>query len=242
MSAKLIALVSGGNNGVGLETCKQLAASGRFHVVMGSRSEDKARTAIETLGHKDITFVQLDITSDKSIRAAAQVVEHEWGRLDVLVNNAGICPLTFNREVMKEVLDVNCIGQGLMTEAFAPLLRASAAPRVIYISSLLGSIALRTDAKTPGHDEDYKAYRISKAALNMLTVCDAWEYPDFKVFAYSPSYVVSDLAGMRQAKIEQGAETPEGSAKGLLALASGERDGEAGQHLHDIGGPGVFSW
>lgn len=156
------------------------------------------------------------------------MIELKWGRLDVLINNAGICPLTFNREVMKEVLDVNCIGQGLMTEAFAPLLRISATPRVIYVSSLLGSIALRTDAKTPGHDEDYKAYRISKAALNMLTVCDAWQYPNFKVSAYSPSYVASDLAGLRQAKIERGAETPEGSAKGLLALACGERDGEAG--------------
>ena len=109
---------------------------------------------------------------------------------------------------------------------------------------MLGSIGLRSDVGIPARQEDYKAYRISKAALNMLVACDAWEYQKdgIKVFAFCPGYVVTDLAGMRQAKVEQGAPTGEGSARGLLDIADGKRDADAGKFLHNRGDDGLYPW
>ena len=244
-----VALVTGGNNGIGLETCLLLASQPHYHVIMGSRSLEKGRAALSQIQSRDlagsISLVQLDITSDASIDAAKKDVTSQWGRLDILINNAGICPLTFNRDVLRETLETNAISPALVTQALAPLLKkANSVPRVVYVSSGLGSIGLRSDPSVIAYNEDYKAYRISKAALNMLVACDAWQYErdGFKVFAYCPGYVVSDLAGMRQAKIDKGVPTAEGSARGLLDIAEGKRDADAGKFLHARGGDGLFPW
>lgn len=244
-----VALVTGGNNGIGFETCALLASLPHYHVIMGSRSLEKGQAALVSIQSRDlagsISLVQLDITSDSSIDNARKDVTSQWGRLDTLINNAGICPLTFDRKVLRETLETNAISPGLVTQAFAPLLKKSTGvPRVIYVSSGLGSIELRSDASNTFRDQDYKAYRISKAALNMLVACDAWQYEEdgIKVFAYCPGYVVTDLAGMRQAKIDKGAPTAEGSARGLLEVAEGKRDANAGKFLHTRGGDGVYPW
>lgn len=104
---------------------------------------------------------------------------------------------------------------------------------MIYVSSVLGSIQTRGDEKDVAYNEVYKAYRISKAGLNMLAACDAWEYRGkVKSFAFCPGYVVTDLAGMREKKEKEGwAKSPEGSARGLFAIAEG-RDAENGLFLH----------
>ena len=245
-----LVLVTGGNNGIGYETCLTLSTDPRFHVVMGSRSLSKGESALDRIraSHPtaSLSLIQFDINSDSSIAAAASQIATQWGKLDVLINNAGICPTTSSRQLLRDTLETNAISPACVTEAFAPLLRKSSpGARVIYVSSLLGSVTTRSDPKAQARDEDYKAYRVSKAALNMLAACDSWQYhaDGIKVFAYCPGFVVTDLADMREAKTAMGAPTPEVSARGLLDIASGRRDGEAGLFLNNRNGEnGVFPW
>ncbi|RFU25370.1 hypothetical protein B7463_g10965, partial [Scytalidium lignicola] len=243
-----IIFITGGNNGIGFYTCNLLASTSNYHVIMGSRSLEKGQKALADIQSQNpsssISLVQIDITSDSSIASAVQEVKAKYGRLDVLINNAGICPVTFSRDILRETLEINTTSPAIVTESFTPLLRNSRHPRVIYVSSTLRSIGIRSDPNSRVRSEDYKAYRISKAALNMLTACDAWEYEKdgFKVFAYCPGYVVTDLAGMRDEKLKQGAATPERSARGLLAIAEGKRDLEAGKFLHGEASGMVYPW
>ena len=247
-TSKTIVLVTGGNNGIGLATCQLFAAQPNYHCIMASRSLEKGQKALESIKSSnpsgDISLVQLDVTSDASIAAAVEKVRDTHGHLDVLINNAGICPVDFTRSALRESLETNAISPAMVTQAFAPLLRQAKIPRVVYVSSMMGSIEMRSDSKNPAYNSDYKTYRISKAALNMAVACDAWEYRDsIKVFAYCPGYVITDLAGEREAKIKAGfAKSPDGSARGLLAIASGDRDAENGQFLHDEKAGQVYPW
>jgi NAD(P)-dependent dehydrogenase (short-subunit alcohol dehydrogenase family) len=215
---------------------------------MASRSVDKGRKALSSIQFSNpashISLVQLDITSDASIAAAVEEVESQHGKLDVLINNAGICPTDFSRSTLRDCLETNTISPAMVTQAFAPLLLKGSNPRVIYVSSALGSISIRTDSKGMAYKEAYKAYRTSKAALNMLSTCDAWEYEGkMKVFAYCPGYVITDLAGMREAKEKSGfAKTPDGSARGLLLIAEGKRDEEKGRFLYSEEVGKVYAW
>ncbi|KAL2062042.1 hypothetical protein VTL71DRAFT_6308 [Oculimacula yallundae] len=248
MSTKTIVLVTGGNNGIGLAACQLFAAQPNYHCIMGSRSLDKGQKALASIqsasGSDTISLVQLDITSDSSIAAAVEEVQAKHGHLDVLINNAGICPMDFSRSTLRNCLETNAISPAVVTEAFAPLLLKASNPRIIYVSSVLGSIQIRGDKKNIAYNESYKAYRISKAALNMVVACDAYEYGDrAKVFAFCPGYVITDLAGQREAKEKAGfAKSPDGSARGLLAIAEGKRDEENGMFLHDEKAGEVYPW
>lgn len=245
---KKIILVTGGNNGIGLATCQLFAARPDYHTIMGSRSLEKGQKALSSIQSStpgsSISLVQLDITSDDSIAAAVQQVQSQHGHLDVLINNAGICPMDFSRSILRETIETNAISPAMVTEAFSPLLLKAPAPRVVYVSSVLGSITMRGQADGMAYNEAYKVYRMSKATLNMLAACDAWEYRDrMKVFAYCPGYVISDLAGQREAKEQAGfAKSPETSAKELLVIAEGERDTQNGLFLHAQGNKGVYEW
>lgn len=247
-NSQTIVLVTGGNNGIGLAACQLFVAQPNLHCIMASRSLDKGRKALESIqsAHQSsaVSLVQLDVTSDDSIAAAVADVEAKHGRLDVLINNAGICPTEFSRSLLRECLDTNAVSPAMVTQAFVPLLLQARSPRVIYVSSQLGSITIRSDKKNYAYDVDYKAYRISKAALDMLVAHDAWEYKDkIKVFAYCPGYVITDLAGLREEKEKQGyAKQPDGSARGLLAIASGKRDDESGLFLHDEKSGELYPW
>jgi NAD(P)-dependent dehydrogenase (short-subunit alcohol dehydrogenase family) len=248
-ASSTIVLVTGGNNGVGLATCELFANQSNYHVIMGSRSLEKGQKAlssIESLKHAgSISLVRLDIDSDESIAAAVKEVESKFGKLDVLINNAGVSPLDFARASFLACMQTNAVSQALMTEAFAPLLEKGQSKRVVYVSSELGSITDRSDPKDMHRDINFKAYRAAKAALNMLTACDAWEYESkgFKVFAYCPGYVVSDLAGLRAMKEQDSnAKQPHGSARGLLLIAEGKRDAEASQFLHDEKPGQLYPW
>ncbi len=241
-------LITGGNNGIGFETCALFASQPQYHVIMGSRTLEKGQAALTQIQSRNpagsISLVQLDITSDSSIDAARKAVESRWGHLDILINNAGICSLTFDRKVLRETLETNAVSPALVTEAFITLLKKASHACVIYVSSALGSIGMRSDADSQAYNEDYKAYRISKAALNMLVACDAWQYgkDGIKVFAFCPGYVVTDLADMRKAKMDYGVATPEGSALGLLDIAEGKRDADAGKFLNTNGDDGLYLW
>lgn len=247
-SAPRTVLVTGGNNGIGLATCQLFAAQPDYHCIMGSRSLDKGKKAIAEIqssqGSDSISLVQLDITSDSSIAAAVDEVRSKHGSLDILINNAGVCPMDESRETLREALEVNAVSPAMVTKAFAPLLLKGRDAKVIYVSSQLGSLGLRSDPGNMAYNEAYKAYRTSKAALNMLVTCDAWEYRNkIKVFSFCPGYVITDLAGQRQQKQDAGiAQSPEGSARGLLAIAAGERDEENGNFLHDEKVGELYPW
>lgn len=247
-SSKMIVLVTGGNNGIGYAICQLFSKQPNLHCIMASRSLEKGRTALSSIQTSeptgDISLVQLDITSDDSIAAAVQQVEEQHGHLDILINNAGVCPTDFTRSALRDAFETNAISPAMVTEAFAPLLLKSSAPRVIYVSSATGSIAKRMDPTDRSYQASYKTYRISKTALNMLVACDSYEYKGrIKVFAYCPGYVITDLAGEREAKEKAGiAKSPDGSARGALAIAIGHRDEEAGSFLHGEQRGEVYPW
>lgn len=242
-AATKIVLITGGNNGIGLAACELFSARSGYHCIMASRSLDKGRKSLASIKSSNpsavISLVQLDINSDDSIKAAVDEVKSAQGRVDVLINNAGICPDDFSREQVREAVETNATSPALVTAAFAPLLLKSESPRLIYVSSVMGSIAMRANL-----GKKYKAYAVSKAALNMVVASDAFEYQDkIKIFAFCPGYVVSDLAGIRKQKEEEGvALTPDTSARGLFAIAEGERDAEEGKFLHGEKAGELYPW
>ena len=215
---------------------------------MASRSLDKGQKSLSSIqsspDNTSISLVELDINSDDSIATAVQEVESQHGKLDILINNAGVCPMDFSRSSLRDCFETNAISPAMVTQAFVPLLLKSSAPRVVYVSSRLGSITLRGEWPGGGSGEDYKVYSTSKAALNMLAACDAREYEGrMKVFAYCPGYVLTDLAGQRERKAKEGrAKSPDGSARGLLLIAEGKRDAENGLFLHDEKVGEVYPW
>jgi NAD(P)-dependent dehydrogenase (short-subunit alcohol dehydrogenase family) len=188
-----IALVTGGNRGIGLEVCRQLAAQ-RYAVVLGSRDEAKGNQAAADL-EGDVTVLQLDIADDESVGAAAAAVEERFGRLDALINNAAILYDTSNHGVdvdLAEVrtgLETNVFGAWRMIQAFLPLLRRSEHPRIVNVSSEAGSLA-SMGGGTP-------IYSISKTALNALTriLAAELERDHILVNAICPGWTATDMGG-----------------------------------------------
>ncbi|CAD6565179.1 MAG: hypothetical protein ASARMPRED_006501 [Alectoria sarmentosa] len=173
-SSKTIVLISGANQGVGFEIVKKLSNDPNFHILMGTRSLSNGQAAISSLPNGGVVVVEpieLDVTSDPSIAAAASVVATKYGRLDVLINNAGIGPYAFpaeasTRERFTRIFSTNVTGAACLTDAFIPLLQKSSQPRIIFVSSGVGSLSQTLDPSRAGVDAP--AYKASKAAMNML--------------------------------------------------------------------------
>lgn len=245
-------LVTGANQGIGFDTAWYLAAASPFnHVIVGARNEEKGLEALQKLQAKNlagaVSLQLLDVTSDDSISAAAKDIEATFGKLDVLINNAGIGlhqPAT--RETLHEAFDTNVCGPAVLTDALAPLLKKSPDPRIVNVSSGVGSIAARLDPQNPYYHLDQDdSYRISKAALNMLTACMKYNYREdgFKVWAFCPGFVITDLGvssdksvDARKVREERGAESSEVSAQGILEIVEGKRDEEEDKFLQRYGG------
>jgi NAD(P)-dependent dehydrogenase (short-subunit alcohol dehydrogenase family) len=244
-----IALITGANKGIGFETARQLADLG-MTVLAAARDEGRGRQAERALraGGADAHFVQLDVTDAKSIQRAAEWIEAEYGRLDVLVNNAGTASVTRQRATpsqtslddMRAVYEINVFGVVAVTNAMLPLLRRAAAPRIVNVSSEVGSITSQSDPASPLSQMPASAqYPSSKAALNMLTAMYAKELRDtpIKVNAANPGYTDTDFndhRGFRSAA--QGAEPS-------LYLATLPEDGPSGilwGHLWTVGGQGGY--
>ncbi|KAK1594593.1 short chain dehydrogenase [Colletotrichum navitas] len=247
MSSKKIILITGANQGIGFDTSIALAsASPENHVIVGSRSQERGIKAVEEVRARNpagtVSLLQLDITSDDSIKAAVESITTEFGVLDVLVNNAGIAirQPKDRRSQLVDTFNTNAASALILTEALAPLLKKSKDPRIINVSSELGSISYRADPESPYYKTPAEAYRISKAALNMATVHMAYDFKSWgaKVWAYCPGYVVTNLSGEsdRQNRIDNGADSSETSAQGILEIVEGKRDGEVGKFIARFGG------
>ncbi|MEV8442807.1 SDR family oxidoreductase [Actinosynnema sp. NPDC051121] len=194
-----VAVVTGGNRGIGLDVCRQLALLGH-DVVLTARDPRKAEQAAGWLG---VGHHPLDVTDDASVAALAEHLTRRHGRLDVLVNNAAIHYDTWQRAssadlgVVREAMETNFYGPWRTVLGLLPLLRASRRPRVVNVSSEAGSLA-SMGGGTP-------AYSTSKAALNALTCVLAAELPAMKINAVCPGWVATDMGGAGGRPVEQGA-------------------------------------
>ncbi|KAH6653115.1 hypothetical protein BKA67DRAFT_625079 [Truncatella angustata] len=170
-------LISGANQGLGLAIATRLAKEHGHHVIIGSRNAEAGAKIAATFQADGLSAssVQLDLSSDDSIAEAAAIIQKQFGRLDVLVNNAGILldrsePKPETRDLYAKTFNTNVFGTACLTEAILPLLRKSILPRVVFVSSIMGSLAQAKVRDTPFYDIDYRAYDASKAALNMMAL------------------------------------------------------------------------
>jgi NAD(P)-dependent dehydrogenase (short-subunit alcohol dehydrogenase family) len=226
MTDTTIALVTGANKGIGREIVTQLAARG-LTVLLAGRNPELVEPAAAELGVRPVI---LDVTDDASVAAAAKLVETEYGRLDVLVNNAGITGGRGNDLAsVQKVYDTNVFGVIRMIEAFAPLLRRSSTPRIVNVSSSVGSLAFMG---SPDNQLPFLlGYPTSKSALNAVTIQYARELgkDGIKINAVCPGWCATDLNGFR------GTRTPQQGAEIAVAMATIGDDGPNGGFFDDNG-------
>ena len=241
MSEPTIALVTGANKGIGYEIAAGLGALG-WRVGVGARDDHRREAAVEKLraAGVDAFGVPLDVTDDASAAAAAALVEERAGHLDVLVNNAGVTggtsqsPTTADLAAVRTAVETNVIGVIRVTNAMLPLLRRSASPRIVNMSSSVGSLARQTD---PGAETGplSAAYSPSKTMLNAVTIQYAKELRDTNILinAACPGYTATDLNAFR------GVRTPEQGAAVAIRLATLPDNGPTGGFFEDAG---VVPW
>ncbi len=217
-SAKRIALVTGANKGIGFEVTRRLAMAG-MTVVLGARNAGLGEAAAIRLRAEnlDVRFIELDVVRRATIESAAATILADFGRLDVLVNNAGINdpadgqPGVVELDTVRHVMETNFFGTLAVTQAMLPLLRKGPAGRIVNVSSGLGSLTWNADPNWVYAPVKLLGYNTSKAAMNMLTVQLAYELRDtaIKVNSANPGYTATDLNGHRgHQTVEQGsAET-----------------------------------
>jgi NAD(P)-dependent dehydrogenase (short-subunit alcohol dehydrogenase family) len=225
MHDKPVALVTGANKGIGLQIAKDLSSHG-FTVAVGSRNLEDGTTAAKSVGD-DARAVQLDVTDQTSVTAAADYIRNELGRLDVLVNNAGISHANIpgrsfeavvaagrlsvaSLDEIHAVFDTNVFGIIAVTQAMLPLLREAPAARVVNVASSGGSLTLNSDPANP-HRAMFGTYSASKAAANAVTVAFAadLEADGIKVNAACPGFTATDLNNFRGTRtVEQAAHEP----------------------------------
>ena len=237
MSEQTIALVTGANKGIGYEIAAGLGALG-WKVGVAARNEERCEVAVAKLhaGGVDAFGVPLDVTDDASVAAAAELLRDRAGRLDVLVNNAGITggmpqtPTTVDLDTVRAAVETNVIGVIRVTNAMLPLLRRSASPRIVNMSSSVGSLTRQT---TPGTETGpiAVAYAPSKTFLNAVTVQYARELHGTNILinAACPGYCATDLNGFR------GVRTPQQGAAIAIHLATLPDDGPTGGFFEDAG-------
>lgn len=245
MQDKLVALVTGANKGIGLQIAKDLTARG-FIVLVGSRDLERGEAAAKIIG-ANARALQLDVTNQASITAAAARIRSELGRLDVLVNNAGIShagtrDMPFEEmlkasapslEILAEVravFETNVFGVIAVTQALLPLLREAPAGRIVNVSSEVGSLAMQSNPSNP-HRIPNVAYVPSKTALNAITVAFANELAStrIKVNAACPGFTATDLNKFR------GTRTVEQGAREAVRLALLDAKGPTGSFSNEEG-------
>ncbi len=217
MDGKKVALVTGANKGIGFEIGRQLGKSG-LTVVLAARDEAKVNAAADRLRGEglDAHGVVLDVANPSSAEAVVRWVDERYGRLDVLVNNAGVGfefatgtkPSQLKLETLKATYDTNLFGVFAVIQHMLPLLRKSASPRIINQSSTLGSLGTSSDPQSPTYGVNLLAYNSSKTALNGLTLAFAKELAGDRISVNSvcPGWVKTDMGSDAAPRtVEQGA-------------------------------------
>jgi NAD(P)-dependent dehydrogenase (short-subunit alcohol dehydrogenase family) len=242
------ALVTGANKSIGFEVARQLAQKG-IYVYLGSRNLEKGLEAVNKLkaeGLNNVANIQLDISNDESVKNARAEIGKKSKTLDILINNAGIYggypqeALTATIDQFKDTYDANVFGVVRVTQAFIDLLKKSAEPRIVNVSSSQGSITLHSDPTYKYYDYKAAAYLSSKSAMNMYTVVLAYELKDsnFKVNAVCPGYTKTDFNGHR------GPGTVEDAGKRIIKYALIDKDGPTGKFFSEENNPetGEIPW
>jgi NAD(P)-dependent dehydrogenase (short-subunit alcohol dehydrogenase family) len=236
-NAKKIALVTGANKGLGFEMARQLGQAG-VTVILAARDRQKGEAAAAKLRGEglDAQFLKLDVTDKRDRAAASAFLEQTFGRLDILINNAGISldglgggkVATTTEDAIHRTFDTNFFAPVALTQALLPLLKKSDAGRIVNMSSILGSQALHADPKSPIYDFKSLSYDASKTALNSFTIHLAHELKDTKIKVNSahPGWVKTDM-GTDAAPME----LPEGAKTGVELALLGD-DGPSGGFFH----------
>jgi NAD(P)-dependent dehydrogenase (short-subunit alcohol dehydrogenase family) len=239
-----VAFITGGNKGIGLETARGLGELG-IAVVIGSRNEANGLAAAETLkaeGIKGVEAVRFDVTKLEDHRTIARYLEERHGKLDILVNNAGVAldeadfgtpggantTSSVSQEILHKTFETNFFAVIALTQALLPIIRKAPAGRIVNLSSILGSLALHSDPKSPIYGMKAFAYDASKTALNAFTVHLAHELRDtpIKVNSAHPGWVKTDMGGPAAPM-----EASEGG-KTSVQLTTLSGDGPTGGYFH----------
>ncbi len=240
MSDKKIALVTGANRGLGYAIAAGLGARGH-RVAVGARDKARGEAAVKTLhaAGVDAFVVALDVTSDRSVTEAAELIERQCGRLDALVNNAAISgemepgwtqnPTTLDLDLVRTVVDTNVYGVIRVTNAMLPLLRRAVSPRIVNISSSVGSVTLQADPDTEV-GPIMAAYAPTKSYLNAITVHYARQFTGTGILinAACPGLVATDFTGFQ-------GRPPHEAAAIAIRLATLPDGGPSGSFCNDDG-------
>ncbi|KAJ6102850.1 hypothetical protein N7486_005277 [Penicillium sp. IBT 16267x] len=238
----------GANSGIGYATAKTIASHPNYHVILACRDPSKGHEACSQLKTDHIqgtlSVIQLDVEDDTSISKAVKAVSDQFGRVDVFISNAGTTsPGSTGRDKIGKIFSTNVFGAMLVSEAFIPLLLQSRRPYLIQISSALGSLALASDPQSEHSTPTWDEYRMSKPALNMMTVQMHKRLKDqnVRVFAFCPGLVRSMLRGASEEAVSaQGhAGDPMESGKAIMVIIAGRRDDHVGKFLHK---GGCYPW
>jgi NAD(P)-dependent dehydrogenase (short-subunit alcohol dehydrogenase family) len=236
-----VALITGANKGIGFETARQLGEQG-ITVLVGSRNQhqgEQAASALQAKGVK-VRALVIDVTDQHTIEAAVEEVNRMFGKLDVLVNNAGVAlervpPSESQIENIRKTFETNFFGAFAVTKAFLPLIQKAAAGRIVNVSSGLGSLTSLSDPTSEFYAYNILSYSSSKAALNAMTVTLAKELrtTSVKVNSADPGYTATDLNNFR------GTQTPEQAAAVIVRLATLSPEGATGRFF---GQDGELPW
>lgn len=228
---KKTVLITGANKSIGFETARQLGAAG-YGIWLGSRDIGRGEEAAAVLVAEglDVKAIEIDVTDDASVRAAVSRVEAEDGKLDVLINNAGIAGLEMTSPSQQSIDDIrtvyetNVFAPVRVTQAFLPLLKKAGAANIVMVSSGLGSKGWLSDPQNEFYGVNYLGYNSSKSALNAITLSFAKELAasGIKVNAADPGFTATDFNG------HSGYRTVEQAAKSVVFLATLDKDGPTG--------------
>ncbi len=242
------ALITGANKGIGLETTKQLLKKGLF-VYLGSRDIEKGNAIVNELnnnGLQNVKAIELDVTKPDTILSAKNIIEKEQGCLDILINNAGISgivpqnALETGIDKFKEVFEVNLYGVISITQTFIGLLQKSSEPRIVNVSTSVGSLSLQSNPNWQAYDyAKYAVYASSKSALNMYTIHLAYELRDtaFKINAVCPGYTKTDFTNYIGGEVED-------AGKRIIKYALIDKNGPTGKFFSEESNPetGEIPW
>jgi NAD(P)-dependent dehydrogenase (short-subunit alcohol dehydrogenase family) len=236
--AKKVALITGANKGIGFETARQLGQQG-VTVLLGSRDAARGEAAAKTLQGEglDVRAVKIDVVKEADQTAVVEQIEKEFGKLDILINNAGVMldgslagnsVSRISQQALRDTFEANVFAVVGLTQKLLPLIRKSEAGRIVNVSSILGSLTLHATKGSPIYDKKPFAYNASKAALNAFTVHLAEELDGTKIKVNSahPGWVKTDL-GTDAAPMN----TVDG-AKTEVQLATLPEDGPTGGYFH----------